>query len=166
MPRTAIASQTCPQRLRSSRMRSRSWPPTTMPPKRSPAGSPPAPTACSSCSLPAVPRPSSPRSFACMVAEVNWAGNVAYRARRLHRPGSVDELRAIVAAAPRIRALGTRHAFSDIGDSAELVATGGLPRVVEPDRAAGTVTVSGGLTYGELAIALDGLALHHLASLP
>ena len=107
-----------------------------------------------------------PRSFAYIVAEVNWAGNVAYRAARVHRPGSVDELRAIVAAAPRIRALGTRHAFNDIGDSAELVATGGLPRVVEPDRAAGTVTVSGGLTYGELAIALDGLALHNLASLP
>ena len=100
------------------------------------------------------------------MTELNWAGNVAYRAARVHRPGSVDELRAIVAAAPRIRALGTRHAFSDMGDSAELVATSGLPRVVEPDRAAGTVTVSAGLTYGELAIALDGLALHNLASLP
>ena len=33
---------------------------------------------------------------------LNWAGNYAYRAERLHRPASVEQLRAIVAAAPQI----------------------------------------------------------------
>ena len=51
----------------------------------------------------------------------NWAGNHVYRAAELHRPATVAQLREIVARAPRVRALGTRHSFSDMGDSAELV---------------------------------------------
>jgi xylitol oxidase len=96
----------------------------------------------------------------------NWGGNYTFRAERLHRPATVDELRAIVAGAPRIHALGTRHTFSDIADSAELVTLEELPAdVVVGD---GTVTCGAGMRYGELAEALDreGLALHNLASLP
>ena len=47
----------------------------------------------------------------------NWGGNHAYRATRLHRPETLDELCRVVAAAPQVRVLGTRHAFSDIADA-------------------------------------------------
>ena len=62
----------------------------------------------------------------------NWGGNHVYRAARVHRPATFDELRRIVARAPRIRALGARHAFSDIADSEELVSLEALPADVSP----------------------------------
>jgi xylitol oxidase len=98
----------------------------------------------------------------------NWAGNHAYRAERLHRPTSVEELREIVAAAPQIRVLGSRHSFTSIGDAAELVALDGLPAAIVVDRDAGTVSCPGATRYGTLAEALkpEGLALRNLASLP
>ena len=96
----------------------------------------------------------------------NWAGNYEYRARTVHRPGSVEELREIVSRAPRIRAIGSRHSFTDIGDSDELVALDGLPGEIEVGD--GTVTVPGHLRYGDVAERLkpEGLALHNLGSLP
>jgi xylitol oxidase len=102
------------------------------------------------------------------VREANWAGSHTYAAERLHRPASVEEVQAIVAGARRVRALGSRHSFTDIADSAELLSLEGLPSAIAVDRAAGTVSLSGGTRYGELAEALkaDGVALHNLASLP
>jgi len=102
------------------------------------------------------------------VTETNWAGTHAYRAAALHRPASVEELQEIVAAAPQVRVLGSRHSFTDIADAAELVSLDGLPAEVVFDHAAGTVTVAAALRYGEVAEALGvaGLALHNLASLP
>jgi alditol oxidase len=102
------------------------------------------------------------------VTEVNWAGTHAYRATRIHRPSTVEELQEIVARAPRIRVLGSRHSFSDVADSAELVSLDGLPADVVIDRELMTVTVGAGVKYGELAETLnaEGLALHNLASLP
>ena len=99
----------------------------------------------------------------------NWAGNVTFRATRVHRPASVDELRALVARTPKIRALGTGHSFNLIADStAELVRVDGLPGTIEIDRERSTVTVAGGLRYAEVAVALEraGFALANLASLP
>lgn len=98
----------------------------------------------------------------------NWAGNQIFRSARPHRPASLDELRAIVARAPKIHALGSRHSFNDIADSAELIALDGLDQSIEIDRRARTVTVNAGIRYGELAQALEreGLALHNMASLP
>jgi alditol oxidase len=98
----------------------------------------------------------------------NWAGNHVYRARELHRPSTVEQLAEVVARAPRVRVLGSRHSFNDIADSAELVSLEGLPADVAVDRAASTVSFSAGLRYGELAEALEAesLALHNLASLP
>jgi xylitol oxidase len=102
------------------------------------------------------------------VREKNWAGNYSYRATRVHRPTSLDEVRAIVARAPRLRVVGSRHSFSDIGDSDELLALDGLPPEVAVDHAAGTVAVAAGLTYAQVADALRpaGVALHNMASLP
>ncbi|MGH2851096.1 MAG: D-arabinono-1,4-lactone oxidase [Solirubrobacteraceae bacterium] len=98
----------------------------------------------------------------------NWAGNVRYSASRVHRPGSLDELRAIVATAPRIRTLGSRHSFNEIADAPEHVSLDRLQPELSIDRDAGTVTCSPWLTYGELAPRLHaaGLALPNLASLP
>ncbi|MCU1392028.1 MAG: putative xylitol oxidase [Ilumatobacteraceae bacterium] len=98
----------------------------------------------------------------------NWAGNHTYRANALHTPATIDELRRIVAGAVRVRALGSRHSFNDLADSAELVSLAALPLDIEIDAPARTVTCSGATTYGALADALRpaGLALHNLASLP
>jgi alditol oxidase len=102
------------------------------------------------------------------VAETNWAGTHTYAARAIHRPATLDELCATVAAAPRIRVLGSRHSFTDVADADELVSLDGLPPdiAVAPDRT--TVSVGGAVRYGALAEALEaeGLALHNLASLP
>jgi xylitol oxidase len=102
------------------------------------------------------------------VTEVNWAGTHTYRAARIHRPASVEEVQEIVAAAPRVRVLGSRHSFSDMADSGELVSLECLSAEVVIDRATGTVSVGAGMKYGDLAEALktEGLALHNLASLP
>jgi xylitol oxidase len=100
------------------------------------------------------------------VRTANWAGNLVYRAERLHRPESLDELRQIVARAPRIRVLGSRHCFNDIADADELVSLDALPPAIEVD--GDRVWCGGAVRYGELAEALHahGLALHNLASLP
>jgi alditol oxidase len=102
------------------------------------------------------------------VNETNWAGNYRYRASTLHRPSSVEHLQEVVANAPRVRVLGSRHSFTDLADSAELVSLEGLPKDVAVDHEAGTVSFSAGLRYGELAEELEreGLALANLASLP
>jgi xylitol oxidase len=100
--------------------------------------------------------------------ERNWAGNYTYRAERLHRPSTLEQVREIVAIAPRIRVVGSRHCFTGIGDSSELLALDSLPAAVTVDHQARTVSLAGGVRYGELAEVLDaeGLALANLASLP
>jgi hypothetical protein len=102
------------------------------------------------------------------VTAVNWAGNVAYGAERVQVPTSIAELCALIAAAPRIRVLGSRHSFNAIADSDQLVSLHGLPSQVEVDRRTSTVTCSGAISYGELAVTLaaEGLALANLGSLP
>jgi xylitol oxidase len=102
------------------------------------------------------------------VSEQNWAGNHRYPAGRLHRPSSLEQVQELVAGTPRVHVLGSRHSFTDIADSAELLTLEGLPTDVAVDRTAGTVSFGAGLRYGELAEALraEGLALANLASLP
>ena len=99
----------------------------------------------------------------------NWAGNHAYRAARLVRPRSLDELREVVATSAAVRAIGSRHSFSDLTDTTgTLVDLAGLPAGIRVDAATATVSVSGGVRYGDLAVALEeqGWALAALASLP
>jgi len=102
------------------------------------------------------------------VREVNWAGNHRYRAERIHRPSTLEEVQEIVAEAGRVRALGSRHSFNAIADASDLVTLSALPADVVLDRAARTVSFGAGITYGELAGALkrEGMALENLASLP
>jgi alditol oxidase len=99
----------------------------------------------------------------------NWAGNVTFRAHRVHRPASVAALQLLVARSSRARALGTGHSFSPVADTTgDLIVTAGLPRLIELDSARGTVTVGAGLRYGEVAGPLHaaGRGLASLASLP
>ena len=96
----------------------------------------------------------------------NWAGNVSF-ASELQRPRTVEELQELVAAAEKVRVLGTGHSFNRIADSTGvLVSVQDLPQVVEVGERG--VTVSAGLRYGEITAALQaqGLALHNLGSLP
>ena len=99
----------------------------------------------------------------------NWAGNHAYVARTLHEPESIEQVQEIVRNTRSLRVLGTRHSFNDIADTTgDLLSLRRMPRVFDLDRGAGTVTVDGGVRYGELCGPLDaaGFALHSLASLP
>ena len=104
-----------------------------------------------------------------LVAERNWAGNYSYLAPRIVHPESVAELQSLVADAQRVRALGSRHSFNSIADSAgTLTVLDRLEPDIRIDAANMTVTVSGGTRYGTLAAELQrqGFALHNLASLP
>jgi alditol oxidase len=80
----------------------------------------------------------------------------------------MEELRELVSGARALRVLGSRHSFTSIADSAELVALDGLRGAIELDSGARTVSVPGDMTYAELAEALnrEGLTLHNMASLP
>ncbi|OQD53711.1 FAD-binding protein [Streptomyces phaeoluteigriseus] len=101
----------------------------------------------------------------------NWAGNITYTAKELHRPASLDALRSLVAASERVRVLGSGHSFNAIaepGADGVLLSLGALPAEVEVDSAARTVRVGGGVRYAELArrVHAHGLALPNMASLP
>jgi xylitol oxidase len=102
------------------------------------------------------------------MARTNWAGNYRYRARQVYRPSTLEQVAEVAATTPRLRALGSGHSFTDIADSAELITLESLPAEVVVDHASATVSLSAGLRYGELAVALadEGVALANLASLP
>src|SRR5829696_4971166 len=98
----------------------------------------------------------------------NWAGNYTYRARKLHRPSTIEHVQEIIANARCVRVLGSRHSFNDIADSSELITLEAMPIDVVVDHAANTVSFNAALKYGELVETLntEGVALHNLASLP
>ncbi|MFJ3892284.1 FAD-binding protein [Streptomyces sp. NPDC090083] len=101
----------------------------------------------------------------------NWAGNITYAAKELHRPRTLDALRVLVADSARVRVLGSGHSFNDIaepGPDGTLLTTAALPPEFDIDTTARTVRVSGGVRYAELARRVDaqGLALPNMASLP
>jgi alditol oxidase len=99
----------------------------------------------------------------------NWAGNQAFRSRRVFEPESVDELAGIVRGSESIRALGTRHSFNQLADTTgDHVSLARLAAPIRLDPDARTVTVGGGQRYGELCQFLEssGFALANLASLP
>ena len=100
--------------------------------------------------------------------ERNWAGNYTYRAQKLHRPTTIEQVQEIVANAASVHVLGSRHSFNDIADSSELISLENLPADVVVDHQAHTVSLGGGVKYGNLVKTLndEGVALHTLASLP
>jgi xylitol oxidase len=99
----------------------------------------------------------------------NWAGTHEYAAPRIVPASTVDEVRQAIAAGGRVHALGTRHSFTDLPDTAgTLIDLAALSGGFALDTEASTVTVAAGTRYGELALWLDerGFALHNLGSLP
>ncbi len=99
----------------------------------------------------------------------NWAGNLTYSTDVVYYPATVADVQQLVKDHPKIKALGTRHCFNTIADSKDaFISLRDMNKVVSLDKAAGTVTVEGGMKYGELSPWLheQGFALHNLASLP
>ncbi|MFJ2946339.1 D-arabinono-1,4-lactone oxidase [Streptomyces sp. NPDC087226] len=101
----------------------------------------------------------------------NWAGNITYAAKELHRPHSLNALRNLVAGSSRIRVLGSGHSFNAIaepGADGVLLSLDALAPEIDVDTTARTVRVGGGVRYAELArvVHRHGLALGNMASLP
>ncbi|MFI5820888.1 FAD-binding protein [Streptomyces rishiriensis] len=101
----------------------------------------------------------------------NWAGNIVFAAKEVHRPRSLDELRALVSGSARVRVLGSGHSFNKIaepGGDGVLLSLDGLTGEIDVDVSARTVRVGGGVRYAELArrVHEHGLALANMASLP
>jgi len=99
----------------------------------------------------------------------NWAGNLEYGTDRLYSANSLEQVRDYVKKQSKLKVLGTRHCFNNIADSMHnLLSLKSMDEVVALDPEAHTVTVTGGITYGQLCPYLHtrGFALHNLASLP
>jgi len=99
----------------------------------------------------------------------NWAGNLEYSTNKIDYPKSVEEVQQLVKKYKKLKVLGTRHCFNTIADSKyNFVSLRNMNKVVTLDANAKTVTIEGGMRYGELCPWLNdkGFALHNLASLP
>ena len=99
----------------------------------------------------------------------NWARSLNYGAVTLHRPADAAELAELVRRGDRVRALGSRHSFTDLADtSGSLVSLDRFEPDLDIDEDARTASFSAGIRYGDLATLLTerGWALHNLASLP
>jgi len=104
-------------------------------------------------------------------AVTNWAGNITYTAKEVHRPATAGELADVVARSARVRVLGSGHSFNEIADPGPdgvLLRLDALPAVTDVDTTARTVRVGGGVRYAALArvVHAHGLALPNMASLP
>lgn len=92
-----------------------------------------------------------------------------YSTDQVYYPDSVEQVQEFVKKTDKLRALGTRHCFNKIADSADhLLSTKNLNKVIALDPKTKTVTVEAGIRYGTLGEYLEskGFALHNLASLP
>ena len=99
----------------------------------------------------------------------NWAGNLEYSTSKIDYPKSLEEVPQIVKKHSKLKVLGTRHCFNAIADSKyNFISLREMKKIVSLDANAKTVTVEGGIKYGELCPWLNdkGFALHNLASLP
>ena len=97
----------------------------------------------------------------------NWSGNYEFKAPRVRRPASVEEIQAIVAGTDSVKAQGTRHSFNDIADSlSDIVSLERMDGLIEADGE--SVHVQAGIRYGDLAERLwaEGRTLANFASLP
>lgn len=99
----------------------------------------------------------------------NWSGSRMFQARRVHQPGTLEELQGIVARSDRVKAIGSRHSFNSIADTpGDLISLEHFGRVVRIDQERLTATVGGGMPYSRFCSELNdaGFAVHNMASLP
>lgn len=100
-------------------------------------------------------------------AGATWSGNHRYRASETLLPADLDELADVITTARSVRVQATRHTFSDVGDSEDvLVSLENLPPRIRVD--GDRVHVEGLVTFAQLGPVLEaeGRALHNLGSLP
>src|SRR4030095_16371790 len=103
------------------------------------------------------------------IKRMNWAGNYSYKAENYYERASVEEVQELVKKLDKQKTLGSRHCFNDIADSPKnQISTRHLNKMINLDADKSTVTIEGGVRYGDFAADLDskGYALHNLASLP
>ena len=99
----------------------------------------------------------------------NWAGNLIYGTTNIEYPTSVDTIQQLVKQYDKLKVLGTRHCFNTIADSKDrFISLREMNKIIALDEKAQTVTLEGGIKYGQLApwLSQKGYALHNLASLP
>src|SRR5215204_5913060 len=99
----------------------------------------------------------------------NWSGHHTFSATSFQQPESIEELQEIVSRSRKVKVYGARHSFNNIADSTEtLVSLEKLDQTLVIDPVNKSVTVSGGITYGQLCAELNaaGYAIHNMASLP
>jgi xylitol oxidase len=99
----------------------------------------------------------------------NWAKSLTYSTSNVYYPKNVEDVQEIVKKCAKLRIIGSRHSFSKIADSTEaLICLDFLNKLVSLDKVNHTVTVEGGMKYGNLCEYLheNGYALNNLASLP
>ncbi|GAB3601578.1 FAD-binding protein [Microbacterium tumbae] len=101
--------------------------------------------------------------------EGNWAGTHRYRAPRRVTVASEAQLRAALNGTGPVHALGTRHSFTDLPDTAGTLiemSAFDAPAVIDAENR--TVRITAGTRYGVLARQLHdgGWALHNTGSLP
>jgi alditol oxidase len=104
-----------------------------------------------------------------MASSRNWAGNVTYRASGRLYPRTLDELRRAVRDQARVKALGSRHSFNQSADTTGVqISLSRMPAAITVDKGRGIVSSGGGVTHGQLSVALadHGLSLPNFASLP
>jgi L-gulonolactone oxidase len=102
----------------------------------------------------------------------NWARDQQCVPAAIERPGSLDDLRAVVArvaeSGREVRAAASGHSFTDIAcTDGVMVRLDRMNRVLEVDRAAGVAKVEGGIVIRDLseALAREGLALENLGDI-
>ena len=98
----------------------------------------------------------------------NWAANYTYRAKHLDVADDVEQVRKAIAGHTQAKALGARHSFNSIADSADEQISLKPFDQMNLDEKSRTVTLGAGVTYGQLAPYIDGrgFAVHNMASLP
>ena len=97
----------------------------------------------------------------------NWADSHEFAAARVHHPTSVEQLQELVAGARAVHALGTRHSFTDVADTAgDLVSTLSLPPTIEVAGHDGARRRRGPVRRPGAAPHEHGRALATMASLP
>jgi len=99
----------------------------------------------------------------------NWSGTVTFADSQTFAPSTVTDFSRVIAENPKVRARGSAHCFNAIADTDAISVTfENLPHDLIINKDKQTVTVSAGIKYGELAVALEerGWALHNMASLP